>query len=189
MAERASSLARMDVAEASDAAVTLRQAHFASILQVSAWPDTVDTVEAVIRELLGVDAPEIGRGIVHDNSRVVALAPGRFLVAARASDLVTRFEAALPTSEAAVTDLSHGRLILRLDGKSEELLAKVVAIDLAPTAFPAGRIAQTTVDHIDVLVHRLAPDSVELWAFRSFAESLVDWLLDAGLETGIAFSR
>jgi sarcosine oxidase subunit gamma len=179
----------MPRAEASGAAVTLSEVHFASILQVSAWPETVETVEAVIRELLGAEVPAIGRGLARDGSRVVATAPGRILVAAQASNLVTRFEAALPTSEAAVTDLSHGRQILRLDGRAEELLAKVIAVDLAATAFPPGRVAQTTIDHVDVLVHRLAPDSFELWAFRSFAEALADWLLDAGLELGVALSR
>jgi len=157
---------------------------------VSAWPDTDQTVGSVIRELLGVDVPRMGRAIIQEGSRVVASAPGRTLVAAQGTDLVTRFEAALPTTEAAVTDLSHGRVILRLEGSSvEALLARDVAIDVAETAFPPGRIAQTTIDHVDVLVHRLTLDSFELWTFRSFAESLVDWLLDAGLEVGVVFSR
>lgn len=189
MAERASPLRGMTGSEPRGAAVTLREIRFASMLQVSAWPETVETVNTVIRELLGTDVPPTGRALVHDSSRVVGAAPGRILVAAQSADLVMRFEAALPTSDAAVTDVSHGRLILRLDGRAEELLAKVVAVDLSPIACPPGRMAQTTIDHIDVLVHRLAPESFELWVFRSFAQSLLDWLLDAGAEIGVAFSR
>jgi sarcosine oxidase subunit gamma len=63
-----------------------------------------------------------------------------------------------------------------------------VAIDLDPAVFPPGRAAQTMIHHIDVLVHRTAETTFELWVLRSFAESLAEWVLDAGQEFGAAFS-
>ena len=48
-------------------------------------------------------------------------------------------------------------------------------------------IAQTAIHHVDVLVHRLTDRSFEIWVLRSFAESIAEWLIDAGAELGIGF--
>ena len=99
---------------------------------------------------------------------------------------MARFEAALTAADATVTDLSHGRTILRLEGEAAaDVLAKGVAIDLDPAAFPTDRVAQSMIHHIDIVLHRLGPDAFELWVLRSFAESLAEWLLEAGAEFGI----
>ena len=50
------------------------------------------------------------------------------------------------------------------------MLAKGVAIDLDPGAFPNDRVAQSMIHHIDIVLHRVGPDAFELWVLRSFAE-------------------
>ena len=52
-------------------------------------------------------------------------------------------------------------------------------VDLDPAAFPIGRLAQTAIHHIDVLIHRIDERAYEIWVVRSFAESLSEWLLGA----------
>jgi heterotetrameric sarcosine oxidase gamma subunit len=64
-----------------------------------------------------------------------------------------------------------------------------VALDLQAGAFPPGRVAQTVIHHVDVLLHRRAVEAFDLWALRGFAEALAEWIIDAGLEFGIAFDR
>ena len=189
MAERASALAHRPESTPAKPAVRLSEVRPGSILQVAAWPDTLGAVEAVITDLLGVQAPVVGTASADPNLTIAGLAPGRFLISGMAPDLATRFEAALPSEDGAVTDMSHGRVILRLDGEAAPLLASAVALDLHLSVFPPGRVAQTTIHHIDVVVHRLTATRFDLWVLRGFAESLLDWLLDAGLEIGIAFER
>jgi methylglutamate dehydrogenase subunit D len=190
MAERRSALAYLPLAASAEARVSLSESRPASLLQVAAWPDTLATVEAVVGELLGLGVPPLGTAVADPNLTIAAIAPGRFLIAGIAPDLAPRLEAALPSEDAAVTDLSHGRVILRLQGDAAaELLAKGVALDLHPAAFPPGRVAQTAIHHIDVLLHRRAADSFDLWALRGFAEALAEWLVDAGLEFAIAVER
>ena len=60
--------------------------------------------------------------------------------------------------------------------------------DLDPAVFPAGRVVQTMIHHIDVVIHRRSEAHFDLWVLRSFAESLAEWLLDQGVELGIGFA-
>jgi sarcosine oxidase subunit gamma len=190
MADRASALTRFARPAPADARVRLTEVRPGSLLQVAAWPDTLTTVRTVIAELTGAEAPPLGRAAVAGDVTVAAVAPGRFLVASAADDLAARFEAALPASDGAVSDLSQGRAILRLEGEAATaVLAKGVALDLDPREFPPGRVAQTMIHHVDVLLHRTGADSFELWVLRGFAEALAEWLIDAGLEFGIGLSR
>ena len=194
MAERASAIAHLPVSSASDRpsgfAVRLAEEPPGSILQVTAWPDTVATVQAVLGELLNVTAPEPGQSTTAPGVTVMAVAPGRYLVASTSADLVARFEAALPASDGAVVDLSHGRAVLKLEGAAAPaILAKGVAIDLSATAFSPARVVQTMIHHVDVTIVRRDSEAFDLWVLRSFAESMAEWLLDAGLEFGIDLVR
>lgn len=190
MAERRSALAHLPPTASGEARVSLSEHRPGSLLQVAAWPDTLSAVEAVIREMLGLGVPPVGTAAADPNLTIAAVAPGRLLIAGVAPDLVPRLEAAFPSSEAAVTDLGHGRAILRLEGEAAaELLAKGVALDLHPAQFPPGRVAQAVIHHVDVLLHRRAPDVFDLWVLRGFSEAMAEWLVDAGLEYGLAFQR
>jgi sarcosine oxidase subunit gamma len=81
-------------------------------------------------------------------------------------------------------------VILKLDGEaSASVLATSVALDLDLAAFPAGRVAQTMIHHVDVVIHRRSETGFELWVLRSFAESLAEWLLDQGEPAGMGFAR
>jgi sarcosine oxidase subunit gamma len=155
---------------------------------VATWPDTLAKVESALAESLGSQPAAAGSATWTDGVTIAAIGAGRFMIAGEAEGLATRLEAALLTADAAVADLSHGRTILRLDGEAaEEILSRCVAIDLDPSVFPPGRATQTMIHHIDVLVVRRSEQNFDLWVSRSFAEALAEWVLDAGLELGIAF--
>jgi sarcosine oxidase subunit gamma len=183
---RLSALSRLPGSASASGSVFLTELRPGSILQVSAWPETLATVERAISELLGVHVPATGTAVADPDLTIAAVSRGRFVIWGAAPELAARFEAALPSSDGAVTNLSHGRSLLRLEGDSAELLARCLAIDLDPETFPPGRVAQTMIHHVDVLVHRHSRTVFVLCMPRSFAESLTHWLLDAGLELGTA---
>ena len=82
---------------------------------------------------------------------------------------------------AAAIDQSHGRVVLRLTGEgARNLLQKGLDLDLHPTVFPAGAMAQTGLNGVALLVHSLAGDSFDLYGARSFAGSVADWLVHHG---------
>jgi sarcosine oxidase subunit gamma len=189
MAERLSALANLRPAGAgSGARAVLTESRPATIAQIAAWPEADTRVQAAIAAQLGVLVPRVGQGVVERGFTVIATAPGRFLVAGNADDLLRRIETAIPPNDGAVTDLSHGRAILRLECEAAEaLLQRCVAIDLDPAAFPPGRAVQSMIHHIDVVVHRLGPATFEVWALRSFVEALAEWLLEAGEDFGATY--
>lgn len=170
-------------------ALLLQELLYGSIVQIAAWPDTLPRVTTVLRETLEFDPAPLGRFVEGGNACGATLFPGRILVLAKEPALGARLEAALPSAEAAVTDLTHGRVALCLAGENgADVLAKGCAIDFDPAAFPAGRAAQTLLGHVDALILRREAASFEIVVLRGFAEALAEWLVDAGLEFGIAFT-
>ena len=102
-------------------------------------------------ELLA-EVPPVGSATVQNGTTVCAVAPGRFLMAGP-EDLFKRIETAFPAGDATMTDLSHARVILKLEGDAAAAaLQTCVMLDLDPLAFPPGRVAQTVIHHIDVLI-------------------------------------
>lgn len=182
MAERHSALARLAPEGAGEGRVVLSEWRASSILQVQAWPDTLERVLGIVTGLTDVRTPEPGSAAHALGLTLAAIAPGRFFVAGDAPDLVARFSAALIVADATVADISHGRTILLLEGETAAgLLQSCVQVDLDPNVFRPGRVAQTMIHHIDVLIVRQTETSFQLWVLRSFAQSLAEWLLDAGL--------
>jgi sarcosine oxidase subunit gamma len=123
------------------------------------------------------------------------LGPDQWLLTCPASDvagLIGALRAALADAHAAITDLSDGRVALRVAGPSaRDVLAKGTPLDLHPRAFPPGRCAGTLLAKATVLIHVLDDDpargaSFDVYVARSFAQYLWIWLEDAGREYGVA---
>ena len=189
MADRTSALANLIApAAASEAGARLAELRPAAIAQVTAWPDTAGNASKVIGELFSLAPGSVGSAVEHGAVTVITLAPGRYFLLSENDSLVSKLSAALPTSEAAVTDLSHARTMLRLSGEAAaDILGKGLAIDLHRSVFAPGRAAQSVIHHMDVLVIAREEEVFDLVVFRGFGLSLAEWLLDAGLEFDIGF--
>jgi methylglutamate dehydrogenase subunit D len=82
-----------------------------------------------------------------------------------------------------VTPLSHSRTRIFVDGApARAVLAKGIPLDFHEVAFKPGHFAMTGLHHTPVLVHCVSRNRFELYALRSFAVSVWDWLTDAALE-------
>ena len=87
---------------------------------------------------------------------------------------------------AVLTPLSHSRTRIFLDGTpSRDVLAKGIPLDFHPRAFTPGNFAMTGLHHTPVLIHCIADNGFHLYAMRSFAMSVWEWLTDAALEYGV----
>lgn len=139
---------------------------------------------AGVESALGLPLPQ-GTGTTTCGERIalLALGPDEWLATGHlAPDAV----AALRARSSAVTDVSHGRTAIRVSGTTaRDLLAKGLPLDLHPSAFPAGRCAQSTLARCNVVVHCVddAP-TFDLYVMRSYARSLWHFLCEAGKELG-----
>jgi sarcosine oxidase subunit gamma len=98
---------------------------------------------------------------------------------------------ALSDVHAAITDVSDGRVALRLAGpNARDVLVKGCPLDLHPSIFATGSCAQSILAKTSVLLH--LPDDTaqrgptfDLYVGRSFAHYVWSWLEDAGQEYGV----
>ncbi len=120
--------------------------------------------------------------------------PDQWLLICPADDVaffINTLRQATAGSHAALTDVSDGRIALRLAGPSaRDLLAKGCPLDLHPRRFQPGQCAQSLLAKAAVLCHLCADDAqqgptFDLYVARSFADYLWTWLEDAGREYGV----
>ncbi len=91
--------------------------------------------------------------------------------------------AAKLAGKAIVTPLSSSRTRISIEGRAaRDVLRKGIPIDLHETVFTPGKFAQTGVHHTPVLLHCTAEQRFELYAMRTFALNVWEWLEDAALE-------
>ncbi len=156
---------------------------------MTAWPDTDKRVAEAIGELVDAAPGPVGSVVESGPVTAIAPAPGRYLLVLETDELAGTLRTALPASDAAVCDLSHGQTVLRLAGEAAaDILSKGLAIDLHPSVFAPGRAALSAIHHMDVLVIKRQETVFDLLVSRSFALSLAEWLLDAGSQYGIGLS-
>lgn len=156
---------------------------------VTARRDRSADLVRVLSERLGLVIADRPGVWVTPRRRLVGIAPGRFL----AFGLDALDVAALAPVSYCVTQ-TGGIAALRLAGPAvREVLAKGVAIDLHPAAFPEGAAATTVLEHIPVTLLRL-PDVAghplfELLTGRSQARGVGRWVMEAGAVHGVEIGR
>ena len=152
-----------------------------ALAQVSAWPERR---EAVDDALTGAGLPPIpnpGCSIAVDGVLALDAGPGSAWLTGPDEGLFTRLTGLIPPESGAVTDLGHARVRLRVAGpRAGWVLAKGVMLDLHDAAFAPGRCALTRFHQIGIMLHRRDAEEWDLYAYRSFARSLLKSLIVAG---------
>jgi len=126
---------------------------------------------------------------------VVGSGPGEWLLIAppgQTADVVARLDdlaGRIPGETVSVTDLSHGRALVRLTGqKAGQVLAAVCGIDLSDAVTPDGAAFRSSVAALatDMIRDDVAGvRSYLLHCERSSGQYLFDALLSAGRDLGI----
>lgn len=146
-------------------ACRLEAAAPASVWQIMPFPATRDALDAAL-ESMGLRFPDPGR-VLSGRDGVRLVWAGRetaFLIGA----------AQPPELPAAVCDQSDGWFVLRLSGaRADDVLARLVAIDLRDAAFPAGSSARVQLNHLPAMIIKTAGQAFEIWSCRSMAATLV----------------
>jgi sarcosine oxidase subunit gamma len=94
-------------------------------------------------------------------------------------DIVQEIDRALEGTHRSIVDASDNRVALELSGpRARELLTKGCSLDLDARSWSAGSCAQTLLARAQVILHERA-GATGILVRPSFADYLVDWLLDA----------
>jgi len=149
----------------------------------------LQTVASAAEDALGAPLPESARMAARTGERTVfRLGRDHWLALSESERDFGRRIAATPGLIA--TDLSSARARIRIEGAAAPyLIATGVQIDLRDAAFPAGAFAQTPVGPATGIVHRRAETAFDILIARSFAESWLVWLRQAGQEFGLRLAE
>lgn len=119
-------------------------------------------------------------------TRVLWTGPGRWLlIEPESRDLAQLLAERCAPEAAAITDLSHARTVIRIEGKAARaVLAKLCTLDFDPPAFPADSCAQTQLGPIGALIDCHAAHGFDIAVYRGFAVSAWEMVTDGALEFG-----
>ena len=159
------------------------------LLQVAGFPATIAEVERALPPVLGASLPStLSETVTIGAGRVLRTGPEQFWIvgpAGNSDDAEAHLRRAIPPAVGAVTALSHSRTRVVIDGAcARDVLSKGIPLDFDPDVFRIDQAALTGLHHTPILVHRAGADRYELYAMRSFALSIWEWLADAVLEYG-----
>lgn len=159
-----------------------------AVATLAARKGAVGRVTDTARDLFGIsllDAPQVSVG---PNLVLIGTAPGRWLAAAHETPhmLVARLREAFGNNTA-VTDQSDANLVLDVYGSSvRDALAKLVPVDLHPSAFGPANAAATSVALIPLVFWQLNDSPAYRFAVpRSFGPAFLRALTAASAEFGI----
>ncbi len=194
MLERRSALAAvLDPAVAvvadPDARNRLGEIRGCALVQVAGFPVSRTAIATAVAGVTGAPCPDrIGMVVRTGPYKVLRTGAEQLWIACKGvTDLDSRLSAAIPSAAGCVTPLSSARTRIYLDGpNARDILAKGIAIDLAPVEFAVDQFVLTGLDHTPILLFRAAEDRYEIWVMRTFARTVWDWLIDAAQEFGVA---
>jgi heterotetrameric sarcosine oxidase gamma subunit len=169
--------------------VTLRLRHPLSIVTIMAREGRGAALAGALRDSFGLARlPGPGQSATAQDDLTLRWAgPDQwFAIAERGGDgELHRRLAAVLADHASLVDQSHGRVAIVIAGpRARAVLAKGTAVDLHPSRFRTGQVAMTQMAHVGVHLAETAPDVFELLVFRSFAESLFEFLAAMAAEYG-----
>ena len=154
------------------------------IVQIVQYKNSTASIENInIDNLKLKDKP---LSIISNNeTRILWNGPKNWLLVSTKKDLINDILKAFDESNFAVTDLSHSRAIIEIEGQeTKEVLKKGCPFNF--NILEKNNSINSTYNGIAFTVDMLDdnPDKVRLFALRSFGESLYHSITDASLEFG-----
>lgn len=168
------------------AGVNLAERRPGTIVQVAAFSGRQTPVVEAIAKATGLKLNgKPGAGVVKGGRAGFGVSPGRWLVVDDKEGLASALAKAVSHEDGAVTRLTHGRSVFRVEGpRARWVLAKLFAVDFAAEAFAVGDAVSTAHHDVFAAIQRVNDDAFDLFVFRSFARSFWQTLMHASEEVG-----
>jgi heterotetrameric sarcosine oxidase gamma subunit len=151
-----------------------------ALVQAAAFHPTHAQVREAMRATLGTHLPSKIGEVIRANGRMLLKtgAEQYWIITPEADGIVLD----VPEQLGAVTSLSHSRTCMFIEGpEAASVLAKGVPLDFHPEVFRLDHFALTGIHHTPVLIHRSAESRYEIYALRTYALTVWEWLTDAAI--------
>ena len=154
------------------------------IVQIVQYKNSIASIESI--DIDGLKFKDEPLNVVHDNNtRILWNGPKNWLLVSTKKDLLNNISQIFKETDFAVTDLSHSKAIIEIEGKdAKEVLKKGCPFNF--NTLEINNSINSTYNGIAFTVDMLDdnPNKVRLFALRSFGESFYHSITDASLEFG-----
>ena len=119
------------------------------------------------------------------DTRILWFGPNNWLVVSSKLDLLSKEEKKFDEQNFALTDLSHSKIIIEIEGNlTNEVLKKGCPLNI--DNFKEGNNANSIYNGITITIDCISdsPKKVRIFGLRSFGESLYHSITDASMEYG-----
>ncbi len=167
-------------------AINIWETQPGSVVQVTSWPGSEEAARRAIETATSLSlGTNPGAGASDDSRAAFGIAPGRWLVVDQAEGAGEALRAAIEIETGTITDLSHGRTAIAIEGeKAEWVLSKLFALDFSLAAFPVSAGKSTAHHELFTLIQRTGADRFDLYVYRSFARSFWKLLCASAQDVG-----
>lgn len=147
--------------------VTLAEVDLGTLTSIAPFAGQTNAIGAAFKAAHGMDWPAPLRATGRNGARAIWFGKDMVLLAGPAAD------PGLATY-AALTDQSDAWTAVQVSGQdAEQVLARLVPVDVSAAGFRAGHTARTQIQHMNGSITRTGADSFLLMVFRSMAGTLV----------------
>ena len=154
------------------------------IVQIVQYKNSTVSFESI--DIDGLKLKDEPLSVISNNdTRILWNGPKNWLLVSTKKDLLKNISQNLNETDFAVTDLSHSKAIIEIEGQDvKEVLKKGCPFNF--NTLEKNNSINSTYNGIAFTVDMLDdnPDKVRLFALRSFGESLYHSITDASLEFG-----
>ena len=153
------------------------------IFQIAQYKNS--SFDMSIIKLDGLSFPSSLKSTSNSNTRILWLGPNNWLVFSSDLDLIQKEKDQFKEEDFAITNISHSRTIIELEGDLvNEVLKKGCPLDI--NSFKEGDCANSVYNGITITIDFVSekPNKVRISGLRSFGESLYHSITDACLEFG-----
>jgi len=133
----------------------------------------------------GLNLPSSLKSSSNSNTRLLWLGPDNWLVFSSNLDLMDKEKNQFNEIDFAITDISHSRTIIELEGSLvNEILKKGCPLDI--NSLKVGNCVNSVYNGVTITIDIISdnPKKVRILGLRSFGESLYHSITDAALEFG-----
>ena len=154
------------------------------IVQIVQYKNSKVSIESI--DIDGLKLKDEPLSVINNNdTRILWNGPKNWLLVSTKKDLLKNISQNFKETDFAVTDLSHSKAIIEIEGQDvKEVLKKGCPFNF--NTLEKNNSINSTYNGIAFTVDMLDdnPDKVRLFALRSFGESLYHSITDASLEFG-----
>ncbi len=138
-----------------------------SLTMLTAYKGRIEACSEVLKSAHGMAMPKPNRATGTQAARAIWFGQDQAMLVGAMPDSGLQ-------NEASLVDQSDAWAIVTLEGAgAEDVLARLVPVDLRAATFKRGHTARTMLGHMTVSITRVGEQAFQIMAFRSMAKTLV----------------